>query len=179
MSDLPDSLSPPVSIVHRSLEVFQTTSCIGTELLYIGSSRSSSLWLSMGRGPLEFIAYEFVLTSPVVSHVPGSSNLDSFHDGWSVAVPLLFWGVLPPGIVQYSWQHSCVFAVNFFPIRFVSVHVVHPYSSIDTTAAWKKLRFILSVRSDFHTTESQSIAFHAFASRVLMPFLVNETLLPK
>ena len=27
---------------------------------------------------------------------------------------------------------------------------MHPYSSIDVTAAWKKLRFILSVRSDFH-----------------------------
>ena len=31
----------------------------------------------------------------------------------------------------------------FFSSRFVSVQVVHPYSSIDTTADWKKLRFIL------------------------------------
>ena len=38
---------------------------------------------------------------------------------------------------------------SFFSSRFVSVQVVHPYSSIDTTAAWKKLRFLLSVRSDF------------------------------
>ena len=29
---------------------------------------------------------------------------------------------------------------SFFSSRFVSVHIVHPYSSIDTTAAWKKLR---------------------------------------
>ena len=28
---------------------------------------------------------------------------------------------------------------SFFSSRFVSVHVVHPYSSIDTTATWKKL----------------------------------------
>ena len=34
--------------------------------------------------------------------------------------------------------------------RFVNVQVVHPYGSIDTTAVWKKLRFILSVRFDFH-----------------------------
>ena len=38
--------------------------------------------------------------------------------------------------------------------------MVHPYSSIDTTAAWKKLRFILSVGSDFHMTDSLSIAVH-------------------
>ena len=39
---------------------------------------------------------------------------------------------------------------SFFSSRFVSVQVVHPYSSIDTTVAWKKLHFILSVRFDFH-----------------------------
>ena len=34
---------------------------------------------------------------------------------------------------------------SFFSNRLVSIQVVHPYSSIDTTAAWKKLCFILSV----------------------------------
>ena len=43
---------------------------------------------------------------------------------------------------------------------------MHPYSSIDTTAAWKKLRFILSVRSDVHMIDSLSIAVHVFVSRV-------------
>ena len=80
--DLPDSLSPPVSIVHCSREVFQTTSCIGTELLYRGSSWLSNLCSSMWRGPWEYVAYEFVLTSPAVFCMSGSSNLDSFHDGW-------------------------------------------------------------------------------------------------
>ena len=64
-------------------------------------------------------------------------------------------------------------------VRLVSFQVVHPYSNIDTTAAWKKLRFILSVRSDFHMIESLSIAIHAFVSRVSMSFSVNETLLPR
>ena len=50
-TDLPDSHSLPVSIVHRSREVFQATSCIETELLYVGSSWSSYLCLSMWRGP--------------------------------------------------------------------------------------------------------------------------------
>ena len=66
---------------------------------------------------------------------------------------------------------------SFFFIDLVSVHVVHPCSSIDTTAAWKKLRFILSVRSDFHMTDSLFMAVHAFANRV--SFSVGGTLLPR
>ena len=37
-SDLPDPLSPPMSIVHCSREVFKVISRSGTELLSIGSS---------------------------------------------------------------------------------------------------------------------------------------------
>ena len=47
------------------------------------------------------------------------------------------------------------------------------------TAVWKKLRFILSVRSDFHMIKSLSIAVHAFVSRVSMSFSVDEMLLPR
>ena len=65
-----------------------------------------------------------------------------------------------------------------FSSRFVSVQVVHHYGSIDTTAAWKKLRFILSVRSDFHMIDNLSIAVHAFVSCISMSFSVDETLLP-
>ena len=68
---------------------------------------------------------------------------------------------------------------SFFFSRFVSVHVVHPYSSIDVTAAWKKLRFILSVRSDFHIVDSLLIAVHAFVNLVSMSFSVDSTLLPR
>ena len=77
----------------------------------------------------------------------------------------------------YSW---CL--VDLFKIarsRFVRVHVVHPYSSIDATAAWKKLRFILSVRSDFHIIDSLLIAVHAFVNLVSMSFSVDATLLPR
>ena len=54
-----------------------------------------------------------------------------------------------------------------------------PYSSIDTTAAWKKLRFILSDRSDLDMTESLSMAIHAFGRHVLMSFPLDEMLLPR
>ena len=45
-----------ISIVHHSWEVFQATSCIGTEVFYIGSSWSSYLCSSTWRGPQEYIA---------------------------------------------------------------------------------------------------------------------------
>ena len=76
-----------------------------------------------------------------------------------MTIQLLLCGVLPPGLIQYCSKHSCVITVKLFSICLVSIHVVHPYSSIDTTAAWKKLRFILSVKSDFHMTDSLSIAY--------------------
>ena len=53
---------------------------------------------------------------------------------------------------------------------------MHPYSSIGVTAAWKKLRFIFSVRSDFHIVDSLLIAVHAFVNLVSMSFSVDETL---
>ena len=83
-------------------------------LLYVGSSWLFYLCSSMWRDPQEDIAYEIVLTSPAVSRMSGSSNLESFRDGWQVAVLLLFCGVFPPGLVQYSSHHSCVIAVKPF-----------------------------------------------------------------
>ena len=66
-----------------------------------------------------------------------------------MAVQLQHCGVLPP------WH-------------FARVHVVHPYSSIETTTAWKKLHFILSALSDFYT-----FADNGFVSRVLMSVSVD------
>ena len=43
---------------------------------------------------------------------------------------------------------------SFFSIHLYSIHAVYLYSSTDMTATWKKLRFILSVRSDFHMTNA-------------------------
>ena len=81
-TDLPGPLSPPFSIILHSQEVFKAICHISTELLYIGSSWLSSLCSSMWKGPQEYIPYELVLTSPAVSWMSGSFNLDSFHNGW-------------------------------------------------------------------------------------------------
>ena len=104
-----DTLSHhPFSIVHRSRKLLKATSCIGTELLYVGSCWLSYLCSSMWIGQQEYVTYEFVPTSPAMSCMSASSNLDSFRDGWKVTVQLLVCRVLPPGLVQYCSQHSCV-----------------------------------------------------------------------
>ena len=55
--------------------------------------------------------------------------------------------------------------------------MVHPYSSIDMTAAWKKLHFNLSDKSNFHMTNNLLIIVYALAIHMLMSFSVSETLL--
>ena len=85
-TDLLDPFSPPVSIVHRFREGFQATTCMGTEMLYIGYNWSSYICSSMWSCPREYIACRFVLTSPAVSCMSGSSNFNTFGNGWFVAV---------------------------------------------------------------------------------------------
>ena len=78
------------------------------QLLYIGSSWLFCLCSSMWRGPQGYIAYEFILTSSAVSHISGSSNVDSFCEGKGWPYSCWFCGVLPPGLVQYSSQHCVI-----------------------------------------------------------------------
>ena len=111
---IPDPLSPLLPNFHCFRQVFRVTSPISTELLYVGSSWSSCLCLSVWRGSQEYIPYEFVPTSPAVFRMLGSSNLDSFRDGGGLAVQLLLCGVLPPGLIQYCSQHSCVVSSKLF-----------------------------------------------------------------
>ena len=72
----------PFSNVHYFQEVFRATARIGTVLLYVSSSWSSCRCSSMWRAPQEYITYEFFLASTAVSRMSGSSNFDSFRDGW-------------------------------------------------------------------------------------------------
>ena len=100
-TDIPDPISPPLPIVLRLLQVLRASSRIYTELLYVCSSWSPYLCSAMWRGPQEYITYELVPNSSKVFRMSGSSNFDSFGDGWSVAVQLLLCGVLPSWLVQY------------------------------------------------------------------------------
>ena len=69
------SLFPSVPIIHCSQLVFQTTTSVRTELLYVSSLWSANTGSSMYRVPLKNITYEFVLSSPAVSCMPCSSYL--------------------------------------------------------------------------------------------------------
>ena len=171
--DLPDPLPPPISTVHHFRLVFKATSCIGIELLYVGPCWTSCL--SMWRGSQEYVTYELVPTSPAVSCISGSSWI-VFVMGGKWLYSCCFVGCCIQNL--FITAHSILVQLpsSFFSIHFVSVHVVHQYSSIDMTAAWKKLRFILLVRSDFYMTDILLIAVHAFASGMLMFVLVDETL---
>ena len=60
---------------------------------------------------------------------------------------------------------------SFFSSRLVSVHVVHPYRSIDTTAAWKKLCLIFSVRSDFHMTDPLNYCSQKLVAKSVLHFV--------
>ena len=70
------------------------------------------------------------------------------------------------------------FPFSFFSLRFVSVQVVHSYSSTDTDTTWKKSCFILSDRSDFHAPNNLSIAVNAIAMSILTSLSADEILLP-
>ena len=178
-TDLRDPLKPPVSIVRRSREVFPATSYIGTELLYIGSSWLPYFCSSMWRGLQEHIAFELVLISPAVSCMSASSTLDIFVMSGRWLCSCCFLGCSLQNLFSMAHSILALLSSSFFSIRLASVHVVHPYSSMDTSATWKKLPFILSVRSDFLMTDILSLAGHTFTSRVLMSFSVHETLLPR
>ena len=94
-------------------------------------------------------SYELVPTSPAASRMSGSCNCDG---RWSYSC--CFVGCCLQDLFSIACSILVYLPSSFCSIRFVSVHVMHTYRNIDTTAAWKKLRFILSVRFDFSMTDS-------------------------
>ena len=70
---------------HLSLSLSATPHIL-IEQLYVGLSWLPCFCLAMWRGPHEYITFELIPTSPAVSCMSSSSDLDSFHDGWLVAV---------------------------------------------------------------------------------------------
>ena len=137
-------------------------------LLFIASGRSSGLHLVSSHSCCMYVrAGRPALARPYVGMHRSISLMSSslLLQQCPVCLVRLTWIVfVMGGRWLYSWCfvgccHQDLFNIahnilvllpsSFFSSHFVSIQVVHPYSSIDTTAAWKKLCFILSVRSDF------------------------------
>ena len=129
--------------------------------------------MSTLRSPSENITYDFVLASAAMSNISCSSWM-VFERGGKWLYSCCFVGSCFQD--WFSIAHS-ILVSNLFSIHFVSVHVVNPYSNVDTTTAWQKFRFNLSNRPDFHIIDSLSIAVHAFARHVLKSLSVDEMLL--
>ena len=55
-------------------------------------------------------------------------------------------------------------------MAFVSDHVVHRFSSIDTTITWKKSCFISLDRSDYHIIDILLIVHHALKYIIIIAF---------
>ena len=133
------------------------------------------LLLDHVRGSVGNIIFDLVPASPAVSCMSGSSLIVFLMDGrWPYRCCLVVCCLQE--LFNIARNIIVLLPSSFFSTRFVSVHLVHPYSSINPTVAWKKLRFISSVISDFHMTDRLLIAVHAFVSRVSMSVLVDGTL---
>ena len=91
--------------------------------------------MSIWRDPLENVTYKFVLTSPVVSRMSCSSYLDGLQMGGRWPYSCCF--VICCHLDLFNITHSNLvqFLFSFFSKCLVSIHVVHLYSRINTTAA--------------------------------------------
>ena len=125
------SLSPSFPIIPRSQYVFQTTSCVRTELLLVSCCWSANTDQSIWRSPWENIIYEFFLASPTVSLMSGSFYLDGFRDGSKWPCSCCFVGCCFQDLFNKARNISMQFPSIFFSMRLVSLNVVHPYNSID------------------------------------------------
>ena len=125
----------------------------------------------MCKSPQENITYEFVPT-PRVPRISCSWFVRWKSGGCITAV---LWGVAFR--ICSRQQVTFLFPSSFFSMHFVRIHVVHPYSNIDTVAGWKKSHSILSDRSDFHMIDNFLIAVHTSTRHMLTSLSVDEMLL--
>ena len=133
--DIPDSLSHHPSLSSIAFGRSSGLHPVSAQLLYIGSSWLFYLYSAVRRGSQEYITHELVPTSPAVSRTSGSSNFDSFMMGGRWLYSYCFVRCCFQDLFNIARSILVSLPLSFFSIRLVSVHVMHPYCSIDTTAA--------------------------------------------
>ena len=82
------------------------------------------------------------------------------------------------GLLQMFVELGNLHETSNYVLYWIRVNVVHQYISTDATAAWKKSRFTLSDRSDFHMIDSLLIAVQPFSRRILTSLSGDEMLQP-
>ena len=75
-----------------------------------------------------------------------------------MVIQLLFLGCCFQDLFNIAGSILVQFPSSFLSIHFAIIHVVHSYNCIDTTTTWKKFHFISLDRSDFHMSDTLSIA---------------------
>ena len=90
--------------------------------------------------PLETLLVSSILASPAVPCMSCSFYLDGL---WDESLERHCFQDLFKTILIYL-------SSSFFSIQFISVYVENLWSRRDTVTAWKKSRFILLEKSDFH-----------------------------
>ena len=113
--------------------------------LYVASSWTSCLCSSMWRGPQEYISSLLLQQCPaclvrliLIVFVMGGKWLYNF----------CFVGCCLQDLFNIACSILVYLLSSFFSVRLLSVHIVHPYRSINPSAACKKQHLLLSVRSE-------------------------------
>ena len=142
--DISVPFSPPLPIVHCFRQVLWAT----TRIVYVRAGRPA--FARPCRGVHR--SSSLMSSSLLLQQCPA-------------CLARLIWIVF---VMGGGWPYSCCFVgcclQDLFNSRLFSVHVVHPYSSIDTITAWKKLRFILYNCIEykyFLTTPSYNVPTHS------------------
>ena len=127
-----DPFSPPLPIVHRFQQVFRATPHILTELLYVGSSWSPCLARfceGVHRSTLLMSSSLLLQQCPAC---PVPPTLIVFVMGGWWAYSFCFVGCCFEDLFNIARSIFGKLPSSFFSIRFVSVHVVHPYCFEET-----------------------------------------------
>ena len=119
-ADLPDPLLPPVSIVHRSREVFQ---------LHPDRHRAVLAGRPAFAHPCEGVhrSTSLMSSSLLLQQCPACLTLIVFVMDGRWPYSCCFVGCYLQDLFNTASNIHVYFQTNFFSIRLVSVYVVHPY----------------------------------------------------
>ena len=136
--DIHEPPSPLLPIAHRLWQVFRATSRILTELLYVvlaGRLAFARPYVGVHR------CTSLMNTSLLLQQCPACLvrlTWIVFVMGGRWPYSWCFMGCCYEDLFNIARNILMQLPCSFFPSRFVSIQVVDPYNSIDTTAAWKK-----------------------------------------